>query len=561
MKVTIAQPNPIVGDFEGNLEKVEEILFRARGDSPDLVVFPELFLTGYPPRDFLEMGWFLGKVDRAVEQVLTMSEAYPDTGLIIGAPRPTGKETGRGLYNSALLIQDGRLLFTQHKSLLPTYDVFDEARYFDPAPSVEVVEFKDRVLGISVCEDAWNDPGLWPRGGLYPYDPQGILAKKGATLLINISASPFHAGKEAVRFGIFQNLARTFHIPVVFVNQVGGNDELVFDGRSMAFDAEGNLSAILPAFEEDALTIDMDHPPILSHSYRPQDETESLYHALVLGLRDYVRKCGFSSVVVGLSGGVDSALVCCLAREAVGQDHVLGVTMPGPYSSPGSVRDSRALAQNLGVRLAEIPITPIYQSYRNTLEGHLGTGGEVTVTLENIQARIRGNLLMALSNESGYLVLSTGNKSELAVGYCTLYGDMSGGLAVISDVSKTMVYRLVRFINRNGTLIPKEILEKPPSAELRPDQTDQDSLPPYEVLDPILHLYIDENCSPDEIAREGFDPSTVKWVVRTVDRNEYKRRQAAPGLKVTPKAFGMGRRMPIAARYQDDERESEDPGL
>jgi NAD+ synthase (glutamine-hydrolysing) len=558
VKVTIVQPNPTVGDFEGNLEKVGEVLSRTGHDAPGLVVFPELFLTGYPPRDFLEAGWFLAKADLAVERVLRISEEHPGAGILIGAPTRTGRDTGRGLYNSALLIQGGRLLFSQHKSLLPTYDVFDEARYFDPAPSVEVVRFGDQVLGISICEDAWNLTGPL-HGRPYPSDPQASLAGKGATLLINISASPFHLGKEAVRYEIFQNLARAHRIPVVFVNQVGGNDELIFDGRSMAFDGLGNLSAILPSFEEQELTIDMDRLPLLSHPHRPQDETRSLYRALVLGLRDYVRKCGFSRVVVGLSGGVDSAVVSCLAREAVGPENVMGVTMPGPYSSPGSVTDSRALAASLGIRLSEIPITPIYRAYLETLGEHLGGSREVTVTMENIQARIRGNLLMALSNESGYLVLSTGNKSELAVGYCTLYGDMSGGLAVISDVTKTQVYRLARYINRNGTVIPDAILAKPPSAELRPDQKDEDSLPPYEVLDPILRLYIDENCPPGEIARKGFDPATVRWVVKTVDRNEYKRRQAAPGLKVTMKAFGMGRRMPIAARYQDDGK-GEHPG-
>jgi NAD+ synthase (glutamine-hydrolysing) len=550
VKITIAQANPTVGDFRGNLAKLEKVLSRVEADSPDLVVFPELFLTGYPPRDFLERDWFLAKVDRAVDEVLGISREYPGLGILVGAPRPTGLPAGRGLYNSALLIEEGRILFTQNKSLLPTYDVFDEARYFDPAPSVEVAGFHGQVLGISICEDAWNLPGSRPAKP-YPSDPQEILAGKGATMLINISASPFQVGKEEVRFGIFQELALRHRIPVVFVNQVGGNDELVFDGKSMVFDGLGNLSAILPGFEEKELTIDLDHPPLLSHPHRPEDETGTLYRALVLGLRDYMRKCGFSRAVVGLSGGVDSAVVACLAREAAGPENVLGVTMPGPYSSPGSVTDSRALADNLGVRLEEIPITPIYEAYLATLRGQLGEPREVTVTEENLQARIRGNLLMALSNEFGYLVLSTGNKSELAVGYCTLYGDMSGGLAVISDVTKTMVYRLARYINRKGTVIPHEILEKPPSAELRPGQRDEDSLPPYEVLDPILHLYIDECRSPEEITREGFLPETVRWVVRTVDRNEYKRRQAAPGLKVTEKAFGMGRRMPIAARYQD----------
>ena len=550
MKITIVQPNPTVGDFEGNVAKIGEALARAGDGTTDLVVFPELFITGYPPRDFLETGWFRDRTERAVGEVLALSRGHPRTGILAGAPRPTGKVTGRGLYNSALLISDGRILFTQQKSLLPTYDVFDEARYFDPAPSVGVARFGGEVLGISICEDAWNVPGPGPAQH-YPDDPQAVLAGKGATVLINISASPFHVGKDAVRYGIFHTIAEKHHVPVIFVNQVGGNDELVFDGRSMVFDGHGNLAAVLPAFREGELTVDLDRLPVLSHRHRPPDETESLYRALVLGLRDYVRKCGFSSVVVGLSGGVDSAVVACLAREAVGPENVLGVTMPGPYSSPGSVTDSAALARNLGIRLSEIPITPVYESYRETLAGHLERPGEVNVTLENVQARIRGNLLMALSNESGHLVLSTGNKSELAVGYCTLYGDMSGGLAVISDVSKTLVYRLAWYINRDGMVIPQAVLEKPPSAELRPGQKDEDSLPPYEVLDPILHLYIDENRSAEEIAREGFDPATVRWVVRTVDRNEYKRRQAAPGLKVTAKAFGMGRRMPIAARYQD----------
>jgi NAD+ synthase (glutamine-hydrolysing) len=550
MQVTIAQLNPTVGDFTGNLGKLAEALSRAAADAPGLVVFPELFLTGYPPRDFLERGWFRKKADRAVEEVLRISREYPRTGILVGAPRATGRETGRGLYNSAILVADGRLLFAQHKSLLPTYDVFDEARYFDPAPAVEVVRFGEQVLGISICEDAWNDPGPG-HGRPYPSDPQDLLVAQGATLLVNISASPYSLGKEAVRHRIFQALAAKHRVPVVFVNQVGGNDELVFDGRSMAFDAGGNLAALLPAVGEAVVTVDPGRAPAAHVAYQPPEEGGSLYRALVLGLRDYVRKCGFSRVVIGLSGGVDSAVVACLAAEAVGPENVLGVTMPGPYSSAGSVTDSRALAVNLGIRLSEIPITPVYDACRETLREHLVPAREVTVTEENLQARIRGNLLMALSNESGYLVLSTGNKSELAVGYCTLYGDMSGGLAVISDVTKTLVYRIARYINRDGTVIPESILEKPPSAELRPDQRDEDSLPPYRVLDPILHLYIDENRSPAGIAREGFDPEVVRWVVRMVDRNEYKRRQAAPGLKVTEKAFGMGRRMPIAARYQD----------
>jgi len=547
VKIAIAQCNPTVGDTDGNVRILEERLDACAGESPDLAVFPELFLTGYPPRDLLERDWFLKRADRSLERVFEISERHPETGIVLGAPVATEADWGKGLYNAALLIENGRLLFSQAKSLLPTYDVFDEGRYFDPARSVDVVAFKDQVLGISICEDAWNDPELWPRR-FYPVDPQSTLAAKGATLLINISASPFHLGKEIVRTRIFQNHARKHRIPFVYVNQVGGNDELVFDGRSMCVDGNGNPVAVLPAFEEAVRTVDIDRPPSPAPVYRPQDEIESLHQALVLGLRDYMRKCGFSSAVLGLSGGVDSAVVCCLAVEALGAENVVGVAMPGPFSSAGSLRDARALAHNLGIRFAEIPITPVYSAYKDALAGHLTSEEGIGVTLENVQARIRGNVLMALSNEYGHLVLSTGNKSELAVGYCTLYGDMSGGLAVISDVSKTLIYRLARHINRSAPLIPEETLIKPPSAELRPDQQDQDTLPPYDVLDPILQRYVDENDSVEGIVGLGFDPAVVKWVVRTVDRNEYKRRQAAPGLRVTPKAFGSGRRMPIAAK-------------
>jgi len=392
-----------------------------------------------------------------------------------------------------------------------------------------------------------KNPQLWPRR-FYPSDPQATLARIGADLFVNISASPFHAGKEHVRFNIYQNHARKHAIPIVSVNQVGGNDELVFDGRSMCFDCRGEPIAVLPAFEEAVVTVDIDHPGEPT-SYRPLDEVESIHRALVLGLRDYVSKCGFSKVVVSLSGGIDSAVVCCLAVEALGPEKVIGATMPGPYSSTGSVEDSVALAKNLGIEMLEIPIINIYDAYVGTLADIIDHEKGVNVTLKNIQARIRGNMIMALSNEYGYLFLSTGNKSELAGGYCTLYGDMSGGLAVISDVPKTMVYRLAQEINRRSPVIPDAILTKAPSAELRPDQLDQDSLPPYEILDVILNAYIDAGDSPTEITGRGFDPATDEWVVRQVDRNEYKRRQSAIGLKVTPKAFGSGRRMPVAAKY------------
>ena len=547
MIVTIAQLNPIIGDIKGNLKKIVDTLSQCKHDSPDLVVFPELYIVGYPPRDLLDRKWFIKNSQKAVRELISISTEYPQTGILVGAPQPTKKQTGRGIYNSALLIYQGKILISQNKTLLPTYDVFDEARYFDAATEIQVVSFKDKTIGISICEDAWNDPELWPKR-FYPFDPQEILAKKGASVFINISASPFHLGKEKVRFRICQNHAKKHHIPFIFVNQVGGNDELIFDGRSMCIDKNGIPIVILPSFKEQIKTIDISRPGI-PNLYKPQNIIESVYEALLLGLRDYIRKCGFSKVVIGLSGGIDSAVVCFLAKEAIGSKNVLGITMPGPFSSKGSVVDSKKLANNLGIQIKEISISSIYNSSVNLLKKHLKIGDEVDVTLENIQARIRGNILMAVSNKFGHLVLSTGNKSELAVGYCTLYGDMTGGLSVISDVPKTMVYKLAQYINKTDEVIPRDIIEKLPSAELKPDQKDQDTLPPYDILDSILHYYIDEGYSLNEILELNFDSDLVNWVIKAVDRNEYKRRQAAPGLKVTPKAFGIGRRMPIAARY------------
>ena len=545
MRVTVAQLNPIVGDVEGNLKKILDILPQCRSEQSDLVVFPELFLTGYPPRDFLERTFFIEKTQRAIEELVTLSKKYTELGILFGAPTPTGKETGKRIYNSALLVFDGCMLATQHKSLLPAYDVFDETRYFDPSPSLHVIPFKDEVLGISVCEDAWNDPAVFLKRRIYASDPIEKLVGMGATLLINISASPFHKGKEELRHTIIRNHAVKCKVPFVYVNQIGGNDELIFDGRSMCLDRQGCPVAIFPSFKEHVQTVDMKQAgtPGL---YAPQDKVESVYEALILGIKDYMRKCGFSKTVVGLSGGIDSALTCILAKEACGKQNVLGISMPSPFSSPGSIEDSRRLAGTLGIQFEIISITGIYHSYLETLREFFGEGMDVTE--ENIQARIRGNILMAFSNKFGYLVLSTGNKSELAVGYCTLYGDMNGGLAVLSDVPKTMVYELAHYINREGEVISKEILEKPPSAELRPNQTDQDTLPPYPLLDQILHYYIEEGCSQEEIASHVGNPDTVRWVIGAVDRNEYKRRQAAPGLKVTTKAFGVGRRMPIAAK-------------
>jgi NAD+ synthase (glutamine-hydrolysing) len=548
MKITLAQLNPTVGDIRGNVAKVKQTLSQCSKHSPDLVVFPELFLVGYPPRDLLERPSFIARTEEAIQELLEVSHKYPQTGIIVGAPQPGQLSTGKGLHNSALLMYQGRLLFTQHKSLLPTYDVFDEARYFDPAADDPVVEFKGQTLGISICEDAWNDPALWHRP-TYSYDPIEVLAQKGADLIINIAASPFHRGKEKLRYDIVRSHATKHRIPFLFVNQVGANDELIFDGRSICLDGAGDLIAVLPPFVERVETISLDGTGIRD-PYVPQEEIASVHQALVMGVRDYMDKCGFSSAILGLSGGIDSAVTCCIAVEAIGAENVVAVTMPGPYSSTASIEDSGKLAENLAIRFEVIPISPAYEAYIKSLQDHF-QGKEPDITEENIQARIRGNILMALSNKFGHLVLSTGNKSELAVGYCTLYGDMSGGLSVIADVPKTMVYELAQYINRDSIRIPQDIINKPPSAELRENQTDQDTLPPYEALDQILHYYVDEHYSMADLLQHNFDPETVEWVIRTVDRNEYKRRQAVPGLKVTSKAFGMGRRMPIAAKFEN----------
>jgi NAD+ synthase (glutamine-hydrolysing) len=547
MKVTIAQLNPIVGDLRGNLSRAKQLLAEHHGKS-DLLVFSELFLTGYPPKDLLERPWFLHKAERALDEFIKYSADFPETGVIIGAPMPTGRNTGKGLANAAVFCCAGRLLFIQQKSLLPTYDVFDEARHFDPAPTLGTIDFKGETLGISICEDAWNDPACWPNRNIYDFDPITELAARGATLFINISASPFHVGKDELRFKLIRNHARKHRLPFLFVNQVGANDELIFDGGSMLLDPDGALIAMGPFFNEAVFTWETN---TVGQSGLPSfpEAIASVYQALVLGIRDYLRKCGFKKAVIGLSGGIDSALTCALAVAALGKENVLGIAMPSPYSSPGSVTDSEQLAKNLGVEFRVVPIGALFQSYLDCLNPEF-RGAAADVTEENIQARIRGNILMAFSNKFGYLALSTGNKSEQAVGYCTLYGDMSGGLSVISDVPKTMVYELAEYINRDGEVIPRAIITKAPSAELRPGQTDQDSLPPYEILDKILHYYIEEGYSVKDLTELGFSAEIVKWVAKTVDQSEFKRQQAAPGLKVTSKAFGMGRRMPIAKKLE-----------
>lgn len=546
MKISIAQLNPTVGDLTYNMNKIDRALEQVQKEGSQLLILPELFLTGYPPRDLLETPWFMEQVEAALKELLIISRRYAGTGILLGLPRPGGR-SGKGLYNSALLLSRGEIVFQQNKSLLPTYDVFDESRYFDPAESLAVAPFQGERLGISICEDAWNDPQFWPRP-LYGKDPVAELAGGGATLLINISASPFQSGKDETRFRLLANHALKHKLTLIYVNQVGANDELIFDGQSMIVDAGGRLLWQGAAFEEEIKTIDLavTRPGNL---FQPHEPVQALYQALGLGIRDYLYKSGFKKAVLGLSGGIDSAVTACLAVQALGPDNVLGLLMPSLYSSKGSVEDSLDLAARLGIQHHTLPINDIFSAYQNSLQPYWDPAA-TGLSQENIQARIRGNLLMAFSNAFGYLVLSTGNKSELAVGYCTLYGDMSGGLSVLSDVPKVMVYELARYINRHREVIPEAITSKAPSAELRPDQKDQDSLPPYEILDRILYHYIEENCPASRIIDLGFDKDTVHWVVKQVDRNEFKRRQAAPGLKVSSKAFGGGRRMPIAARWQ-----------
>ena len=513
-------------------------------DKPDLLLFPELFLTGYPPRDLLEKPWFVRRAENALKKVAEVSKTYSETGFLLGTPLTTGQSGW--LSNAAVLLYRGKIIGCQGKALLPSYDVFDEARYFAPAEKARPMAFKGERLGVTICEDAWNHPKFWPEGRRYRRDPVAELAGQGATVLVNLAASPFQAGKDRIRFNLMARHARRHGLPVIMANQVGGNDELVFDGGSFAVDSKGRLATQLASFAEEIRIFNTKDQGILR--YRALDEVESIYQALVLGVRDYFAKCGFYKAVLGLSGGIDSALVACIAVEALGPENVLGITMPSPYSSLGSFRDSRSLAENLHIDFMQIPITQVYHQYLKTL-GDLLKPGTVDPAQENLQARIRGNILMAFSNKQGYLVLSTGNKSELAVGYCTLYGDLSGGLAVISDVPKTMVYRLAKYVNRKTELIPASIIHKAPSAELRPNQRDQDTLPPYPVLDRILQLYIEERMDPAAIVRRGFKRKTVDWVVRAIKASEYKRKQAPPGLKVTSRAFGSGRRMPVAARY------------
>jgi len=544
MKIALAQFNPTVGDFDGNANRILELAREALSRGADLAVFSELCLCGYPPQDLVERPTF---IERNHTELLKLAKSVPMPSLV-GFVGKAQDDTGKPVANSAALIGHGKVLFEQRKMLLPTYDVFDETRYFQPAHTQHVFRLEPEMLGITICEDCWNDKSFWPQR-LYERDPVAELVGKGSSIILNISSSPYTIDKRGLRHDMLRAIAIEHKVPVVYVNQVGGNDSLIFDGSSVAFRPDGSVGAMAKSFEEDLVLFDTvtGEGDIRMQS---DDELGAAFRALVIGTRDYVRKCRFRRVVIGLSGGIDSALVAAIAVEALGAENVLGVGMPGPYSSEGSLRDARRLAENLGIKFLVLPITDVFSSYREDLAATFVALPE-DATEENIQARIRGNLLMAISNKFGSLVLSTGNKSEMAVGYCTLYGDMAGGLAVISDVPKSMVYELAKFANRERELIPREIFSKPPSAELRPDQTDQDSLPPYDVLDRILKAYVEDLRSPEEIADLSEIPlELVRSVARLVDQNEYKRKQAPPGLKVTSKAFGVGRRFPLAQKFQ-----------
>jgi NAD+ synthase (glutamine-hydrolysing) len=546
MKIGFAQINPTVGDLHGNFQKITaayDLLARA---GADIVIAPELAVTGYPPQDLVFKSRFVPE-NLAVLDELQKRLSKP--ALLVGfVDRNEGR--GKPFHNAAALLQAGEPLQKTHKSLLPTYDVFDEDRYFEPARQIAPLNFRGHRIGVTICEDIWTERYL-PRP-FYDVDPVRALVTQEAEMILNVSASPFSLRKPAVRREMICGLAGTYQLPIFYCNAVGGNDQLVFDGNSIAVNASGQLLTQLPGFEEASVVVDSESPP--GSDIASADIVQELYGALRLGLRDYLAKCGFKTAVLGLSGGIDSAVVAAIAVDAIGVDNVTGVSMPSQFSSRGSILDALALAKNLGIQCLQIPIADAFAVFKAQFK-EVFAGRTEDATEENMQARLRGMTLMALSNKFGHLVLSTGNKSELAVGYCTIYGDMAGGLAVISDVPKTMIYELARFINSEASragkreIIPASTIEKPPSAELRPNQKDQDTLPPYDVLDAILRLYVEDNLSVPEIVAQGFDEKTVRWVQRRVDLNEYKRAQAAPGLKVTSRAFGVGRRMPIAQRY------------
>ena len=550
MKIGFAQLNPTVGDLRGNFDKIVHAYESLAAAGADLVITPELAVTGYPPQDLVFKSRF---VPETLEIVKQLHQRVGRAALLVGfVDRNEGR--GRPFHNAAALLERGKPIRVAYKSLLPTYDVFDEDRYFQPAPKIEPFDWGGKKIGITICEDIWTEHYL-PRP-LYDCEPTRSLIEQGAEIILNLSASPFTLHKPAIRYEMVATLARTYKRPIFYCNAIGGNDQLIFDGNSIAVNASGKLIARLPAFREHEQIVDTEATSEIE--FREQSTPEQLFNALSLGVGDYLRKCGFKSAVLGLSGGVDSAVVAAIATDALGPENVVGVSMPSQYSSRGSIDDANRLAENLGIKLLHIPIAETFAVFKRQFK-EIFSGLPENETEENMQPRLRAMTLMALSNKFGHLVLSTGNKSELAVGYCTIYGDMAGGLAVISDVPKTMIYDLARWINSDSSLragrqkeiIPSATIDKPPSAELKPNQKDQDTLPPYEILDEILRLYVEENLSARDVIAHGFNEKTVRWVQRRVDLNEYKREQAAPGLKVTSRAFGLGRRMPIAQKYVD----------
>jgi len=555
MRIALAQINPTVGDVAANTDKHLEAIERARAEKADLVVFPEMSVLGYPPKDLLLKPAVLEACERAVQRI---AEACTDITAVAGYPEPNPGKKGRDLFNAAAVCSAGRVVHRRHKALLPTYDVFDELRYFEPGAKTDLTEIAGRKVGISICEDLWNQQDVVSRQ-LYHDNPIDQLAAGGVELFINCSASPFAVRKNEFRRRLIQHAAKKHRLPVVFVNQVGGNDELIFDGNSCVVDSNGEMVAQAKDFEEDLVFVDFDTNSKLearnSKQHTPRDGLASVYAALVLGLRDYCRKCGFKKLVLGLSGGIDSAVTAAIAAAAVGGENVTGIAMPSRYSSEHSKSDAEVLADKLGMRYMTVPIDPAHVAMETMLtdafDAELGD-----ITAQNIQARLRGIILMGYSNQHGSMLVTTGNKSEIAVGYCTLYGDMAGGLAIISDVPKTMVYDLARHINARELpgAIPESTITKPPSAELRPDQKDEDTLPGYDILDPIVERYIERHDSASKIITEtGYDAALVRKVVRMIDRNEYKRKQMPPGLKITSRAFGSGRRMPIAQHWRESD--------
>lgn len=545
MKIALGQINPTIGDFTGNSKKIIESSRQALALGAEMILFPELAVCGYPPRDLLEKPAFVERNQQVVNEI---AQAVPQLTIVCGFVSPAKVETGKSVMNSAAVLRQGAVQFVQSKMLLPTYDVFDEMRYFDPAESQKLLPLGGKEFALTICEDAWNDKHFWHRR-LYRVDPVDELLHAGGNMVLNISASPFHLGKRELRRQMLATIARDNRVPVLFVNQVGGNDSLIFDGSSMVIAPDGRIVAQAKPFEEDLVIFDSETMQGDMHEQVPAG-MPSAYAALALGTRDYVRKCGFSKVVIGLSGGIDSALTAAIAVDALGKENVTGIAMPSQYSSEHSIKDARELACKLGIRFEVIAIGDVFDGYRKAL-APLFAGMSEDVAEENLQSRIRGNILMAFSNKFGALVLTTGNKSEVGVGYCTLYGDMVGGLGVISDVPKTMVYELSRYANSIKPVIPQSTIDKPPSAELRPGQKDSDTLPPYEVLDNILEDYVEDYHTAEQIAADrGYDVRLVRDVIRMIERSEYKRQQAAPGLKITPKAFGLGRRFPIAQKSE-----------